>query len=751
MRIVWNRDRFEFQDAPGKRDTYDNKEEIKAIGGRWDKDNKVWWASADCNLGRLRPLLPTISPQAMEHFEKEEGQRRASIESSRATSAEGIFPKPEGLEYLPYQRAGIAYASAHRDTLIADEMGLGKTIQAIGTINADPLARNILIVCPASLKLNWQREFAKWDTKNLSYGVVTPKTKTFPGLDVVIINYELMSKWQEDLRRREWSVLIIDEAHYIKNPKALRSQEIFGRKKVVKETRDDATGEISVKVKEAVDPIKAKRRLFLTGTPIVNKPIELWPMVHALDPEGLGKSKMKYAFRYCGAHHNGFGWDFNGSSNLEELQEILRSKFMVRRLKKDVLKELPPKRRQVLVLECGAAVKELLEKEKKTYDDYAQFVKDGDFESPAFSEMSKVRKAVAVAKIPFIVDHVKSALEELDKVCVFVHHYEVVDALAAAFGNSAVVIDGRTSDEDRQAAVDRFQADENCKVFIGTIRAAGVGITLTASSTVIFGELDWVPGNVSQAEDRCHRIGQLDTVFVRHLVLQDSLDERMAQIIIGKQEVIDKALDTAPATIDAPKFRVVDIIPPPPPEHVPGTIERKFVSRKELDQMYPSGIVPVEVVKSGAVDPRDVRGVSETFVVNVGELAKVYPGPQHERLTHTNCEDQFCNVCELFVCKWCGKAEIELSQPCVPHRVFTKHQEQAVLQGLRKLSSLCDGAEELDGHGFNKRDTRFGKLLAEKTSLSPKTFLIGQKMLKLYHRQLSPELLQSAGVEVKKK
>ena len=226
-------------------------------------------------------------------------------------------------------------------------MGLGKTIQAIGTINADPLARNILIVCPASLKLNWQREFAKWDTKNLSYGVVTPKTKTFPGLDVVIINYELMSKWQEDLRCREWSVLIIDEAHYIKNPKALRSQEIFGRKKVVKETRDDATGEISVKIKEALDPIKAKRRLFLTGTPIVNKPIELWPMIHALDPEGLGKSKMKYAFRYCGAHHNGFGWDFTGSSNLDELQEILRSKFMVRRLKKDVLKELPPKRRQV--------------------------------------------------------------------------------------------------------------------------------------------------------------------------------------------------------------------------------------------------------------------------------------------------------------------------------------------------------------------------------------------------------------------
>ena len=475
-----------------------------------------------------------------------------------------------------------------------------------------------------------------------------------------------------------------------------------------------------------MDPIKAKRRLFLTGTPIVNKPIELWPMIHALDPEGLGKSKMKYAFRYCGAHHNGFGWDFTGSSNLDELQEILRSKFMVRRLKKDVLKELPPKRRQVLVLECSASIKDILEKEKKTYDDYAQFVKDGDFESPAFSEMSKVRQAVAIAKIPFIVEHVKEALEELDKVCVFVHHYEVVDALAAAFGNSAVVIDGRTSNEDRQAAVDRFQADSSCKVFVGTIRAAGVGITLTASSTVIFGELDWVPGNVSQAEDRCHRIGQIDTVFVRHLVLEGSLDERMAQIIIGKQEVIDKALDTAPPPIEAPQLKVVDIRDVPPPVMIrPGTagwvsLPPIEMTREELVKIYPDAKVPEATT-------------------------------QHERLMHTNCEDQFCNVCELFVCKWCGRAEVELSQPCVPHRAFTKHQEQAVLQGLRKLSSLCDGAEELDGHGFNKRDTRFGKLLAEKTSLSPKTFLIGQKMLKLYHRQLSPELLQSAGVEVKKK
>ena len=364
-----------------------------------------------------------------------------------------------------------------------------------------------------------------------------------------------------------------------------------------------------------------------------------------------------------------FGWDFNGASNLDELQEILRSKFMVRRLKKDVLKELPAKVRQVLVLEGGDKIRELLEKEKKAYDDYAQSLKDGEFESPAFADMSKVRKEVAIAKIPFILDHVREALEELEKLVLFVYHHEVVDALKAALGNSCVTIDGRTKNEDRQAAVDRFQSDPTCKVFVGTIRAAGVGITLTAASNVIFGELDWVPGNITQSEDRCHRIGQTDTVFVRHLVLEGSLDERMAQIIVEKQEVIDKALDTAPKPIEAPAFSVQDI-----------------------------KAIPVNA------DP------PESFPVYVAKPI-----------------------------------------PIIVNRSFTDEQEQAVLQGLRQLAAMCDGAQAIDGHGFNKRDTHFGKILAGKTSLTEKMFLIGQKMLRLYHRQLSPELLQLAGVEVKKK
>jgi SNF2 family DNA or RNA helicase len=692
MRIVWQNDRFEVEDAPGTRDTYDHKETLKQFGFKFDwekpKDQQRWYCTpATQRLAGLRPLAPTISPEAKAKFEEFEAGRLAAIAASRSVDAAIEIPHPPSLDYLPYQRGGIAYATQHKDTLFGDEMGLGKTIQAIGTVNADPHARSVLVICPASLKLNWRREFTKWDTKNLSVEIVKPTTKKFPTSDVVVLNYELLHKWQEDIRKTEWHVLIVDEAHMVKNPKTARAQEIFGRKESkIKDEEGNVIG-----VKPEITPIKAQRRIFLTGTPIVNRPKELWPIISALAP-GFEKDFFAYAKKYCGAFKHKFGWDFSGASNLDDLQERMRSLFMVRRLKRDVLKELPPKRRQVLVLE-SKGLEDILEKEKQTYEEYKDSIADGDFETPAFAQLSQVRKEVAVAKIPFIVEHVESALEELEKVCIFVHHYEVVDALVSAFGNSAVHIDGRSKNEDRQAAVDRFQSDPTCKVFIGTIRAAGVGITLTASSTVIFGELDWVPGNVSQAEDRCHRIGQTDTVFVRHLVLEGSLDERMAQIIIDKQEVIDKALDTLPAEIKAPEFRVVDIIPTPPPTHIPGTIPRRFVTREELEKMR--------------VEPE------------FGSLPESFTDP----IRPETVQDIVAAT-----------------------RTFTDEQEQAVLRGLRMLAASCDGAQDQDGCGFNKRDTNFGKILAGKTSLSDKMFKIGQKMIRLYHRQLPQEVLFGAGV-----
>lgn len=422
--------------------------------------------------------------------------------------------------------------------LIADEMGLGKTIQAIGVSNAIESIRRILIICPASLKLNWAREWKKWDIKGLSVQIINGQAAQFFTGDVIIINFELLQYHAEELRQKEWDLMIVDECHYLKTQKADRTLEVFGG---IKRNKDKT-------IKKRYTAIPAARRVLMTGTPIVNRPKELWPLIQALDPDGLGSDWFRYATRYCqgrpiviNGERRGFWWA--GAANLDELQEIMRSRFMVRRLKKDVLKDLPAKRRQVIVLEPNARLATLVAREKKDYEFYARVSDTGPLFTPAFEQISELRKKVAVGKVPFVVEYIKEVLDETEKVVVFAHHHEVIDRLASAFDSSGVVLDGRTSSDVRQANIDRFQTDPSCRIFIGSIQAAGVGITLTAASTVIFAELDWVPGNISQAEDRCHRIGQKEQVLVQHLVLENSLDEQMIETLIKKQEVIDKALD----------------------------------------------------------------------------------------------------------------------------------------------------------------------------------------------------------------
>lgn len=436
-----------------------------------------------------------------------EEKKKEIKELSRASHLDIDLPVPEGLGYLDYQKAGIHF-SKDKNTLIADEMGLGKTIQAIGVLNLHPEYENILVICPASLRLNWKREIEKWTVNDYTIGVVN--RDDYPeNTDILIINYDVVQKHREKLMEREWDLLIIDEAHYLKNPKAARTQAILGKGK-------------------KIPGINAKHRIFLTGTPILNRPVELFPIISSLDPERWN-SFFSYAKRYCAAAGNGWGWDFSGASNLEELQDRLRSTIMIRRLKMDVLTELPSKRRQVIELPADARIKKLLKQETTVWDSKREVIENlrvalelskvsdnvEDYRNAManlregieahFTEMAKLRQEIAILKVPYVVEHVKNAT---GKVVIFAHHKEVVKELKKELGDEAVVLVGDTKIEDRQAAVDAFQNDPKILYFIGSIKAAGVGITLTAASHVVFAELDWVPGNISQAEDRCVLEGQ---------------------------------------------------------------------------------------------------------------------------------------------------------------------------------------------------------------------------------------------------
>jgi SWI/SNF-related matrix-associated actin-dependent regulator 1 of chromatin subfamily A len=437
----------------------------------------------------------------------------------------------------------------------------GKTVEALGIINALPEseARRVLVVCPASLKINWAREAERWLVRPRRIEIAIPLF--FPQhREFVICNYDILARHHDAIRTQTWDVLIVDECHYLKSPRAQRTLQVVGGRAKKKEKG---------KLGEKFDPIPARRRLFLTGTPILNRPVELWTIVHALAPNEFADF-WKFTGRYCERHQNRFGWDMKGASNLEELQEKLRASVLIRRLKSEVLSELPPKRRQIVPVDpegCEGVIKaekdayrrheaeaeelHLRVEAARASDDPGDYEKAVDklkeAQQTAFAEMAILRHETARAKAPRVIEHVKECLEEEGKIVIFAHHLDVIETIKNAFPGEAVALTGEMGIDERQAAVDRFQKDPACQVFVGSIKAAGLGITLTASSHVVFAELDWVPASINQAEDRCHRIGAVGSVLVQHLVFDESLDADMAKMLVAKQAVIDQALDDGEA------------------------------------------------------------------------------------------------------------------------------------------------------------------------------------------------------------
>lgn len=483
--------------------------------------------------------------------------RRAAQEASRAQDAEIAIPVPDGMMLMPFQRAGVAYALAREGSLIGDEMGLGKTVQAIAFANTVG-AKRILVVAPASLLLNWRNEIARWQVNDLPVHIIRPGTTLNPAVKGwVVVNYDIVSRYEAQLKSESWDVAIYDECQYLKTRSAKRTLVLLG----------GGRGE------DKKEPVPAKRKLLLTGTPIMNRPAELYPSLHYLDPKRWA-TWTGFAKRYCQGGMGRFGYDASGASNLDELNMRLRETVMVRRLKADVLTELPAKRRQIVTLELdGAEAQEIVRLENEVFErteaelaaatyEMQKAEAEGDesaynsavaklkaAQGIAFAEMSRVRHETAVAKLPAVIEHLKS-IES--KCIVFAHHHDVIRGLIEALADKGVVsITGETPNEKRQPIVEKFQGDSGTQFFVGNIKAAGVGLTLTASSHVVFAELDWTPAAVSQAEDRAHRIGQRESVLVQHLVIDGSLDAKMAKTIIAKQKIIDQALDKKVEIVEA--------------------------------------------------------------------------------------------------------------------------------------------------------------------------------------------------------
>lgn len=471
-------------------------------------------------------------------------ERQAVQEASRASDATIDIPCPAGRTLRGYQRAGVAYilstwARGISGVLLGDDPGLGKTPQAIACINAEPKISRVLIICPAKLRQNWSIELSRWLARKMSVGTV--EGRCFPSSDIVLCSFEMVHKFPNHTGYF-WDLVIVDEAHRLKDRKSLRSKNIFGFRARGKEAK-------------SISPIPTRRKLALTGTPIPNKVMEIFPILNWLDAKRWD-NQFKFGIRYCDAIKTRFGWTFNGGTHLQELREVLRGTILCRRLKRDVMTELPAKTRVIVELESNLTTNEQREwdemlKRIGRRDRDISAVNGEDFVARAsileddlqiaFDQMAEFRHRAALAKVQPFVEDVIERMEELDKVIVFGHHSDCIERLMMAFKQfNSVQIVGAT--RNPQAASARFQSDPTCRIIIGS-DSMMEGHTLTAASTVLFFEGDWVPGKLTQKEDRAHRYGQTDNVLCLYYVLKNSLDARMIRRALAKQEKIDAALD----------------------------------------------------------------------------------------------------------------------------------------------------------------------------------------------------------------
>jgi len=433
-----------------------------------------------------------------------------SLESYKPSKVGDLIPMSNlNCDLLEYQKTGVSYLCLNKRAMLADDMGLGKTIQSLAAceqVGKFP----VVIVCPSSLKLNWLQEIKK--VSNRTSELISKKSEKSTA-EYFVINYESVVKYIALIKKLNPSVIIFDESHYLKNSKAKRTKACL---------------EISQDVEYIFS---------LTGTPILNKPSELISQLEVLGRLSNFGGYWNFIQKYCGAKNTDWGWDHSGATNLKELSNALHSSCMLRRLKENVLPDLPRKRRTKLPISLKS--KKDYEKELNQYLDFTS----GSSYSKAIqiSKLESLRKYVAMSKLPMVNEWISNMVEQNQKVVVFTYHIDVQEELIKEFPAAATIL-SKDKQETRQANVDRFQNDPDCKIIICSLRTAAVGITLTAASNVAFVETDWTPSVNDQAEDRCHRIGQSDSVNAWYFIVEGTIEEYIWNVLERKRELVESVM-----------------------------------------------------------------------------------------------------------------------------------------------------------------------------------------------------------------
>ncbi len=441
-----------------------------------------------------------------------------------------IYPSPRGFKFSPYQDADIEYILERKKAIVGDEPGLGKTMVAIGVANTVG-AEKVLVVCPATARLNWKKHILNWSTiRNVSiYPIMKGLDGVNPYANYTLVSYDLArgAEIWEALNAMDWDVLVFDEAHYLKSHEAQRTVAMLG-------SWDGKKKGLIHRVPYVLP---------MTGTPLPNRPRECYTIMRALCWEALDfMTYEQFQHRFNPSMRMPSGKTKERRGRLPELQMRLRCNAMVRHLKKDVLKDLPPKRYELVYVEGTGAIRKVLKAESLLGIDPGELL-NSQFSSEG--AIATVRREMGEAMVPRVVEHIQTLLDGgVEKLLLFGHHRSVLAALEGALGHYGLVkIIGGTPVGRRQEIAEAFQADPRIRIFLGQMQAAGEVIDLYAASHVVFAEPSWTPKDNDQCVDRAHRRGQLGHVLAQFLVAEGSFSEVVLGTAIDKYHTIDQTLD----------------------------------------------------------------------------------------------------------------------------------------------------------------------------------------------------------------
>ena len=429
---------------------------------------------------------------------------------------------------LNHQKDAIEKLLKNNRFILADDMGLGKTTSVV--ISAlETEVKKILVICPASLKINWMREFQLYTDREI---FICEGKKYSTESDIVIMNYDIVKNFYDTkspetspIIQSNFDLIVIDEAHYISNTTAIRTKLINSFAK------------------------KSKRLWLLSGTPMTSRPINYFNLLSLIDSP-VAQNWMAYVIRYCEGYQFRVGgnkkvWNTNGASNLEELRDRT-SRQVLRRLKTEVL-DLPEKIINPVYLRLKSREYEDL------MGDYYNWYESKDESTRSltvqFTKIMKVRQVIANEKVESTIEIAENILEQGKKVIIFTNFTEVLQRIHSHFGKKSVYLDGSCSKTSRQHAIDEFQNNDKIKIFVGNLKAAGAGITLTASEVVIMNDLSFVPSDHAQAEDRAYRYGQKNNVLVYYPIFENTIEGIVYDILSHKKNIIDVVMgDTVDKT-----------------------------------------------------------------------------------------------------------------------------------------------------------------------------------------------------------